>query len=194
MNKKTRRRIWDIIFVVAIGLILFVPGIRKPVVSTVQRIFAGSPAPIEDENIKNIESYNWRLVDLKGNPINFSKSKGKVTVVNFWATWCPPCIAEMPSFQKLYDKFGDQVDFYFISQEKASTIEQFLQKKEYDFPIYQSKTNQPKTLAYESLPTTFVLNKKGQIVIKEIGAKDWFSNSFQHEVEKMVHQGAVVFE
>ncbi len=194
MKKKLRKRIWDIVFIVAIGLILFIPSIRMPVVSTIQRIFAGSPSPVKKEQIKAVKTYDWALVDLKGNPTNFSVSKGRVAIVNFWATWCPPCVAEMPSFQKLYDKFGDQVDFYFVSQEQTPIIERFLKEKKYHLPVYQPKTNLPKEFISDGLPTTFVLNKKGEVSIKEVGAKDWFSSGFQEQLKEMIYQGVVLLK
>lgn len=160
MSKKLRKRIWDIVFIVVIGLILFVPSIRMPVVSSIQRIFAGSPSPIKSELRENVKSYDWELMDLNGNPVNFSESQEKVTLVNFWATWCPPCVAEMPSFQKLVDKYGDQMDFYFVSQESPKVIERFVKSKEYNLPIYNPKTNWPKEFASDGLPTTFLLDKK----------------------------------
>lgn len=186
MKKKLRKRIWDIVFIVAMGLILFVPSIRMPIVSTIQRIFAGSPSPIKTEQRKDVSSFDWALEDLNGNPINFSESQGKVAIVNFWATWCPPCVAEMPSFQKLYDKYGDKVDFYFVSQENTQIIARFLKEKEYNLPIYKPKTNYPKEFASDGLPTTFVLDKKGEIIIKEVGAKDWFSSGFQEQLEVLL--------
>ena len=186
MKINLKKRIWDIVFIVVIGLVVFVPSIRMPVVSTIQRIFAGSPSPIKSEQREDVSSYNWELADLNGNLTNFSESQGKVTIVNFWATWCPPCVAEMPAFQKLYDKYGDRVDFYFVSQEQTEVIERFLKSKEYKLPIYHPKTNPPKEFDSDGLPTTFVLDKKGKIIIKEVGAKDWFSSMFQESLEELL--------
>ncbi|MCK4562835.1 MAG: TlpA family protein disulfide reductase, partial [Flavobacteriaceae bacterium] len=58
----------------------------------------------KDERIK-LSTYDWQLADAQGNKVDFNTFKNKVIVVNFWATWCPPCIAEMPAFEKLYQDY-----------------------------------------------------------------------------------------
>src|SRR5690606_41996773 len=77
--------------------------------------------------ISNLFSYTTLFrSQIDSTEIYFSQSKGKVAMVNFWATWCPPCVAEMPSFQKLYDAYGDKVDFYFVtsrSEEHTSELQ-----------------------------------------------------------------------
>ena len=75
--------------------------------------------------------------------LNFNDTKGEVVLLNFWATWCPPCIAELPSMQKLYNDYKDKVRFVFVTNEDKATIEAFLAEKGYDLPIYTSVTAIP---------------------------------------------------
>jgi thiol-disulfide isomerase/thioredoxin len=112
--------------------------------------------------------------------------KGKVIFMNLWATWCPPCVAEMPSLQKLYDKYGDQLAFYFVSNEKPATINRFLDSKNYTFPVYIPGSNYPKEFDSNSLPTTYVLDQEGKIIMEEVGAHDWYSNSFVEKIDGML--------
>jgi len=180
-----KKRKWDIVFVVFI-LLMLIPSVRMPVMSFVQRLFAGAPSEIALEKQKTISSLDWILYDLDGKENNFSASHGKITVVNLWATWCPPCVAEMPSLQKLYDKYEDQLAFYFVSNEKPETLERFLKAKNYSFPVYNPASNYPREFDSNSLPTTYVLDQSGKIIMEEVGAHDWFSQSFQDRIDELL--------
>lgn len=180
------RRKWDIVFGVIVMLILFVPSIRMPVVSTVQRLLAFSPSELAEKNQVTVNSYDWQLMDLEGNQYNFSASSEKVIVLNLWATWCPPCVAEMPSLQKLYDKYGDDLAFYLVSNEHPETIKRFMDKHQYTFPVYIPQGNSPREFESNSLPTTYILDQEGTIIIKEVGAHNWFSKSFQEKIDNLL--------
>ncbi|HLW29679.1 MAG TPA: TlpA disulfide reductase family protein [Brumimicrobium sp.] len=180
-----KKRKWDIVFAVFIGLML-IPSVRMPVMAFVQRMLAGSPSEIAVEKQKTISSLDWVLYDLDGKESNFSESHGKITIVNLWATWCPPCVAEMPSLQKLYDKYENELAFYFVSNEKTETLKRFLTAKKYRLPIYLPASNYPKEFNSSSLPTTYVLDKNGKIIMEEVGAHDWFSQSFQNRIDELL--------
>src|SRR5690606_23343132 len=119
-----------------------------------------------------LSDYQWNLYTLSGEKATFEEARGEVVVLNFWATWCPPCVAEMPSFQKLYDSYGHKVKFYFVSQEEEEPLKNFLEKRSYDLPVYRSVSRMPEKLVSNSLPTTFVISKSGEIVMHKTGAAD----------------------
>ncbi|HTO15271.1 MAG TPA: TlpA disulfide reductase family protein [Edaphocola sp.] len=188
IGKWLKKRKWDILIYGILALILFVPDIRMPIVSTVQRIFAFSPSELPKNNQKSVQVYDWDLMTLEGSPINLSQSKEKVVLINLWATWCPPCVAEMPSLQKLYDEYKDRISFYFISNEKPEQIQKFIDKKGYTFPVYIPISNYPIDFDGNKLPTTYVISKKGKIIIEETGAHDWFSKSLQKKIENLINE------
>src|SRR5690554_3164188 len=181
-----KKRKWDILFFGILGLIVFVPQVRMPVMSTVQRVLARTPKELAPEQQKTIQTFDWMLTDVNNNMVNLSESRGKVTIINLWATWCPPCVAEMPSLQKLYDHYGDQLAFYFISNEKPETLNRFLKTKNYTLPVYLPGSNYPKEFNSNSLPTTYVLDQTGKIIMEEVGAHDWFSSSFQEKINELL--------
>ena len=147
-----------------------------------------SPSEIDVEERLELTDYNWPLKRLDGLEVNFSNSKEKVVVVNFWATWCPPCIAEMPSLQKLYSSYGDDVDFYFVSNETPQVVQNFLNAKGYDLPAYITSSMGPKELQSKSLPTSYVISKNGEIAIRKTGAANWDSKSVHEIINKLLTQ------
>lgn len=180
-------RKWDILTVVFIGL-MFIPSVRMPVMVFIQQTFAGKPSLIEKERQDVLVTTDWRLVDLEGNSHPFSATNGKVRVINFWATWCPPCVAELPSLQQLYNRYKQKVAFYFVTNEDPKVIKQFLKEKGYDFPVYASYSSFPPRLSYQSIPTTIVMDKIGHIVVNEIGAHDWIGEDFIEQMDRLVEQ------
>ena len=102
------------------------------------------------------------------------------------ATWCPPCVAEMPSFLKLYEDYGDKVDFFFVANDKKDKVTAFLQKKGYEFPVYFEKSRGPELLSSNSIPATFILNKSGEIVVDERGVADWNSDSTRALLDTLI--------
>jgi len=139
-----------------------------------------------DERLQ-LTDYDWQLVNAQGQPVSFSGFKGKVILINNWATWCPPCVAELPSLQKLYDNYNGKVQFLFIAHDKAEKVEDFLQKKDYHIPVYYTTGPLPQLLQTPSIPTTFIIDKKGEIVVKKTGAADWNSNQVHKILDKYVN-------
>ena len=174
----------NILFVLLIALLL-IPQTRLPIQVFIQRLFSGVPEMINKEKQDTLTEYHWPLQSLDGKPVDFSSSSGKVIVLNSWATWCPPCLAEMPSLQSLYNDYGNKVDFYFVSTQEASVLQQFLTRKKYSFPVYIETTAPPALLQSSALPTTFVISKTGKIVMKETGAADWNSNKVRRLLDAL---------
>ncbi len=163
------------------------PQTRMPIQVFVQRLISFSPSTIAEEKREQLQEYNWQLKKLNGEESNLSESKNKVVLINLWATWCPPCIAEMPSLQKLYDDYGDKVNFYFVSNEKEETLHRFMQKNNYTFPIHQALEAAPELLNSNTLPTTYILSNSGEIVIDKKGAADWNSSKTRKIIDKLLN-------
>lgn len=119
--------------------------------------------------------YQWELQTLDGEKINFSEFKGKVIFLNLWATWCSPCVAEMPSIQKLFNSFRNNknVAFVLVSDEDEETVKKFIRKKKFDFPVYLRTTEPPSLFASRGIPATFILDKSGRVLFKHIGSANW---------------------
>ncbi|MEN8123721.1 MAG: TlpA disulfide reductase family protein [Bacteroidota bacterium] len=141
---------------------------------------------IDESERVHVKTYDWQLIDMQGNTVNFDALKGKVIIVNFWATWCPPCIAEMPAFQKLYEDYQDRVEFLFVANDDEDKVRKFIKDKKYTFPVYFQITRRPEELQSNSLPTTYVINKKGEIVVDKTGAADWNSRKVRDLIDELL--------
>ncbi len=182
------RKNWSNILFILFILLLLVPQTRKPIQVALNRLIAFSPSEIAEEKRERLEDYSWRLKDLGGQMHYFGENKGEVVLVNFWATWCPPCIAEMPSFQKLYNDYGGKVKFYFVSSEEAEKLRQFLEKKEYDLPVYQPISATPDVMQSNTLPTTVLISKLGEVVVNKKGAANWNDDNFRDLLDNLLSE------
>ncbi len=141
---------------------------------------------IDKEKRIKLENYQWQLIDNQGEIINFKDFQHKVILLNNWATWCPPCVAEMPSLQALYDDYKDKVVFVFLAHDKPEKVQLFLQKNHLNIPVYYLRTDLPKILQSSSIPTTFIIDKSGEIVVKKTGAADWNSGQVRRILDKLL--------
>ncbi|MCM5663903.1 TlpA family protein disulfide reductase [Galbibacter mesophilus] len=182
--KITKSQISNLIFLALIAVLLFTP-IGTQIKVYINRVFAFSPTIEKEGDTKVLDTYQWKLWSLDGNAFNFEETKGKVVLVNFWATWCPPCIAEMPSLQKLYNNYKNEVVFIFISNEEKETIKKFLNKNDYSFPVYHSSQS-PEALEHISIPATYLIDANGNILIDEKGAADWYSEKVRQKLDELL--------
>ncbi len=181
-----RSQVKNLIFVIIIALMI-IPQTRKPIQVFLQKGLAMiSPSVINESKREVVNDYNWQLQDIQGNSINFNSSKNKVILINFWATWCPPCIAEMPSLHKLHDDYKNEVDFYFVSNEEVSVLNEFLSKNNYSFKVHIPITQYPEAFDVSSIPRTFLIDKKGNIVIDKTGAANWNSEKVRSQIDDLL--------
>lgn len=113
-----------------------------------------------------------QLKDLNDQPINLEKYKGKTIFINFWATWCQPCLAEMPSIEKAQDILqNEEVVFLLASSESTSEIDEFRNARGYKFNYARIENSEE--LGIQALPTTFIFNPDGQLAFSEQGYRKW---------------------
>ncbi len=178
--KKNRREIieWSILIIV-VGT-LYLTGLHTQVLGSIQRVmlFTGIITP-DLNDARTPASYNFILEDFNGNKIPFSKFQEEKVFLNFWATWCPPCIAEMPDIHDLYEKIGDQTSFVMISMDKdREKAKEFIRKKEFNFPVYFLASGLPSVYDPHSIPTTYVISPDGEIVVTRHGMAKYDTDKF----------------
>lgn len=191
---KEKRSTWqkagDILFWILIILFL-VPGPRKAVLTTLNRaiLHVKSPKAMNVEKQEQLSDldYSWVLAWDQNEPFYFSNMREQVVFLNFWATWCPPCIAEMSEIQALYEKWGDKVAFLLVTSEKPEVVKAFLEKNEYLLPVFYMGTPQlPEILQHRALPTTLIISKDGHVVTRKTGATNWNSRATDKIFEELL--------
>lgn len=112
------------------------------------------------------------LTDLNQQPINLEKYKGKVVFINFWATWCKPCIREMPSIENAQNiLLNEDIVFLLASDESIEQIEEFRINHDYKFNYVRIENSEG--LNIQALPTTFIFSSVGSLVFSETGDRKW---------------------
>lgn len=128
------------------------------------------------------------LIDLEGKEINISELKGKTIFLNFWATWCRPCIAEMPDIDEAAKMLGtDEFVFIAASDESIDKIRDYVEDVDYTFQFVKSKRS-VFDMEIMALPTTIIINKAGKIVYNEVGARKWNSNTELDRLRKIASE------
>lgn len=169
-----------------IALVL-IPQTRQPIQILLSKSIAlVKPVSVNDTDLKTIPHYNWTLTDENNLSFNFNETKGKVVLINFWATWCPPCIAEMPSLQLLYNAYKDKVVFLFVTNEDFTKVNPFLTKNNYIFKVQKPITAYPEYFDISTIPRTFLIDKLGNIIIDESGAANWNSEKIRKTIDKLL--------
>lgn len=131
--------------------------------------FAAAVAKLEADDVKR-QSADFTLADLQGKTWHLQDLRGKVVLVNFWATWCPPCRKEMPDLQSLYDKFKDQGFVVLaISDEEAAKVAPFISDRKISYPVMLDPGRKVNDLfIVDGIPKSFVYDHSGKMVAQSI--------------------------
>jgi len=142
----------------------YVPETALPEETEVSQAYQPETAP--DFIMLNADGEEVRLADFAGKPI----------LINFWASWCPPCCAELPYFQKAFQEYGEEVQFLMVNltdgtRETVEKAETFIQENQYDFPLYfDTQGSGARAYSILSIPMTFFVDAQGGLTFQHIGA------------------------
>ncbi len=186
-KKKWYSILSDAVFVIIITL-LIIPSTRTEVASIFIRLTSLPPSTLDSDEQFSIsyQAQSWQIYDMQGNQVSFDSLNNKPVFLNFWATWCPPCIAELPGIADLYEKYHNDVNFIIVSAESRAKVRAFAKKNNfYELPFYQN-TTLPSDFSSQSIPTTFIINKEGIVVVSKKGAARWNSGSIEEVMEQLI--------
>lgn len=178
--------------IVGLGLLLFAIVIVSTYNNSKEKETARSESTGNEEtaatdNAKTYETaQDFTLKDLNGNEVSLSDFQGKKVFLNFWATWCPPCIAEMPEIEKLYQETKDS-DLVILSVETGDsldTVSAFIEEKGYTFEVLLDG-EQSVAIDYgiSAIPTSYFIDEEGTIVSKVVGGMDL--DEMKNNIEKL---------
>ena len=166
------------VFIVAIAIILF--SVKREETPKTQAVVVGLNAP------------EFSLSDPSGKTYTLSELKGSVVFINFWATWCPPCIEEMPSIQNLYNGFKDRKEFRMVTilykddYEKAMA---YMKQNNYALPVLIDREGKSaKAYGVTGVPETYIVDKRGVLRQKVIGPADWNSSQADSLISNLLKE------
>lgn len=184
MMKKTLsgKTIGNLLFIGVLLMVLFVPSAKAVIMQGLMQVGFFKPDTTVIAKPQPATDFSGvRFKDVSGNVICLGDLKGKVVFLNFWATWCPPCLAELPAIHQMYTQFRKDDSFVFIFVDADSDLQKagkFIRKRNYHLPLYALASDIPETLFSGSLPTTVVFDKQGRISYHEVGAANYNDTRF----------------
>lgn len=132
----------------------------------------------------------FTLPDLSGRPVSLKDFRGKVALVNFWATWCIPCQWEMPEMDKLYQTFKDRgfvVLAVSLDQGPPKVVEEFVKERRLTYPVLlDSKAEVARQYGLLGVPGTYLIGSDGMLRYAVFGPKDWFGEEAKKLIESLL--------
>jgi thiol-disulfide isomerase/thioredoxin len=151
---------------------------------------AGAPV-LEGTALVNPADYDWSLYDLEGRAVSFGRYRGKTVFLNIWATWCPPCVAELPSIVKLAGnpRLKDVAFVCVAIDDDPETVRRYVQGKDWPMTVLHAAALPP-AFTIEGPPTTFLIAPDGRIAARVAGGADWDGPTVVNFLEQLNHAPA----
>lgn len=188
--------------------ILYLFGLHTEAIGQVQRLLLATgihraelAPPPSDRNQETTQvvhvpaqppqGVDMHLQTLDGESVTLASLRGKVVFINIWATWCPPCIAEMPGIERLYQQLDpEKFAFVMLSVDQGGRrqVAPFIERKGYTFPVYLPAGPPPAELEGNSIPMTVILDKTGQVVARQEGMAEYDTPEVVAFLEGLIEQ------
>lgn len=170
--------------------IFFIPIILINIAFFPSASYSQPPSPFSVDKIVGQKAPDFTLKDLDGNKVSLSNFRGKVVLLNFWASWCPPCRAEMPAMNKLNEQLKKRgfVILAVSTDRSVFDVKEYLSKNPVNFPVLIDQNLNVSRNLYKvfMMPTTFLIDRKGFIVRKYFGEQDWLDPDMIKEIEEVL--------
>jgi thiol-disulfide isomerase/thioredoxin len=175
-TKSVWSKITDLIYLLFF-IVIITPSGRIWLQTSLLQLGLFSSTEVNDATQLSLASLQWKLTDLEGNTVTLEELKGEVLFINFWSTWCGPCTAEMPTLMALREKMQGKVTFIFAAHESPTVIQQYLERKEWSIPVYIYDRSPGEEITAGSLPSNFIIDRRGNVVHRSSGMKKWDTSS-----------------
>jgi len=163
--------------IAALAILFFVPAAKGKLIEGLMKAGLFQPhIPAVRSTVVKIEVPDITFERSNGQLVHLAALKGKVVFINFWATWCPPCIAELPSINALYLKSQADSNLVFLTVDADNDFSKsvrFMQRHHLSVPLVKANTAVPENMLGGSIPTTVIIDKSGAMVFSHEGAADY---------------------
>ena len=198
MNKKLKKNIIEYGLFAVIVLGIYFSGVPTEIIGFAQRglLATGAMNPNVEQIAETPETmeapatkadFSMQLVNSKGEKVSMEQYRGKTIFINFWATWCPPCVAEMPGINKMYNDIDkDKIEVLMVSfDQKFEKAIQYKSKNAFDFEVYAPAAAIPQMYDSPSIPTTFIIDSKGNLAFTHKGMADYNRADFKEFLKSL---------
>lgn len=184
----TTKNIFNGIIIAFLLAVIFIPSAKSLFISGC--LATGLFNPTVDQKISEttFDLSTVKFSDANGRKVSLANFKGKIVFVNFWATWCPPCLAEMKSIHQLHQQFKNDNELVFLmvnADNDFRKAQSYMSRKKYDLPVYGFASDLPAVIFKGSLPTTVVFDKQGRLSFRTEGAANYSSQRFVDFIKKL---------
>lgn len=183
---------WGVI--IGVILVLYLTGWHTQVIGTLQRgiLATGLITPSIPDSSVEAQSANldFYFTDKNGSVKSLADFEGDVIFLNIWATWCPPCIAEMPTIHSLYNQLKDNENISFVLVSMDDDFEKakkFMDKQNYNLPIYQYRSKVRGTYPSTVIPTTYIISPDSKILVEKRGFAKYDTDGFRTFLTDLSH-------
>jgi len=134
---------------------------------------AGAQAPRARDSLPTAD-LTWPLLTVQGERRTLEQFRGQVLVINSWATWCEPCVAELRTFAALRSAIPDRgLVFALIASQRREPVAAFTRRRGVTLPVYLAAAHAPASFRLDAVPTTWLVDRRGRIVLRHRGAANW---------------------
>ena len=197
MNKSDKKKIsgkkkslieWGAI--IGVIALLYFTGLHTQVIGTMQKgllwtgLMDAKPTEVNKNGpLLSEQDYRFIMANADDETLTLNNYRGSVIFVNVWASWCPPCIAEMPTIETLYSELKDHENIRFIllsMDEEQERAVNFMESRSFETPYLFPASQIPSALRGTVLPTTYVISKEGQVIYEKRGIADYSTPAFRN--------------
>jgi thiol-disulfide isomerase/thioredoxin len=186
----TIKSLVNILFVMVLVVLFINPSAKALLIRGLMKVGLFQPdIPAAEQAL--LQSGDINFQDYKGKIVSLSSLKGKVVFINFWATWCPPCIAELPSINDLHQQLNADKRIVFLLVNTDNDFKKalpFMARHNYSLAVYAAVTVVPDDMLGGTIPTTVIIDKQGKMVFHREGTGDYTNTKFVAYLNKLVAQ------
>lgn len=147
-----------------------------------------TPEPTPDTNSR-AQAIDFTLVGIDGVEYTLSAQKGNVVLVDFWATWCPPCRVEIPHLKELHKKYSEKgLVVWGVGLDEEGKLRAFAEEQAISYPILVGDESIGQDYGVQGIPTTFLFDKQNRIAFKHVGFSQGMEEQFENEIEQLLKE------